>query len=119
MSSICRPVARSAWASSDGRRKRRQSWVPRGSQRSRYSAPTMAMRKALGVRLRVERIITPPGRTRSADARRKAQTSATCSTPPMFRDRKRDVEGQSETGRVDLGGRRHINKKKKQHTKKE
>ncbi len=57
------PFARSLRTNSEGRRKRRQSWVPRGSQPKTYSAPTTAIRKALGVRLRVAIAIAPPGLT--------------------------------------------------------
>jgi hypothetical protein len=37
------------------------SWVPLGSQRMTYSAPTIAMAKLLGFRLMVEQIISPSG----------------------------------------------------------
>ena len=43
-----------------------QRWVPRGSQRSTYSAPTIASAKLFSVRLRVAAIIRPPGCTISA-----------------------------------------------------
>ena len=47
-----------------------QSCVPRGSQRITYSAPTMAMAKLLGVRLMVEQICRPPGRSKERQAAR-------------------------------------------------
>jgi len=39
----------------------RHSWVPRGSQRMTYSAPTISMAKLFGLRLMVEVTISPPG----------------------------------------------------------
>ena len=50
---------------SSGRKKRRQSCVPLGSQFNRYSAPTIANRKARSVRFSVATTMTPPGITSS------------------------------------------------------
>ena len=50
-----------------------------GSQRSRYSAPTLAARNDCGVRLRVERNSFPPGASSAASVARKAAGSGTCS----------------------------------------
>ena len=68
---MSRPFARNTAASSDGRTNFDHRGVPTGSQRSRYSAPTMANAKALAVRFRVAVTITPPGRTRVQQASRK------------------------------------------------
>ena len=57
--------------------------VPRGSQRSTYSAPTMASAKLLSVRLSVAAIISPPGLTIEAQVATKDLTSVTCSTTSM------------------------------------
>ena len=61
-------------ASSDGRRKRAQSCVPRGSSRSTYSAPTIANTYDLGLRLSVEKTTRAAGlrerRARGDDRRR-------------------------------------------------
>ena len=62
----------------------RKSWVPRGSRRSTYSAPTIASAKDFGVRLMVARNSmlpgSPPGFIRVQRERRNSGTSATCST---------------------------------------
>ena len=54
--------------------KRAYSCVPRGSRRSTYSAPTIAKRNDLGLRLMVEKNTQPPGlasaRAGAHDARR-------------------------------------------------
>ena len=69
MSATRSPTCRSMVPSSAGVTNRRQSWVPTGSQRSRYSAPTLAARNDCGVRLRVERNSLPPGVSRAARVR--------------------------------------------------
>src|SRR6266849_3789123 len=55
------PACRMACSSSPGVTNFSHRWVPRGSQRSTYSAPTMASAKLLSVRLRVAAIMSPPG----------------------------------------------------------
>jgi hypothetical protein len=60
-----------------------QSCVPRGSQRSTYSAPTMASAKARMVRLMVAMTRSPPGATAPQQAAVKARMSGTCSTTSM------------------------------------
>ena len=56
-----RPARSSAISSSFGVTNRSQRWVPRGSQRNTYSAPTIASAKLLRVRLSVAATIRPPG----------------------------------------------------------
>ena len=58
--------------SSAGVTNLRQSCVPTGSQRSRYSAATLAARNDCGVRLSVERNSLPPGSSSPASVARKA-----------------------------------------------
>ena len=74
--------ARTALAAELGRaRKRRQSWVPRGSQPSTYSAPMIALRKLAGGPAQGREHHQPPGRvTAPAMPARNAGTSGTCST---------------------------------------
>ena len=59
--STASPAACIAASSSAGVTNLSQRWVPRGSQRSTYSAPTMASAKLFMVRLSVAAIIMPPG----------------------------------------------------------
>ena len=68
----CRPAARAKAVSSRGVTNCSQRWVPGSSQRSTYSAPTIASAKLLSVRLRVEASRRPPGLTREAAAATKA-----------------------------------------------
>ena len=49
---------------------RRQSWVPRGSQRITALGADDGQRKLFAVRLRVEQIISPPGFSRAQQAAR-------------------------------------------------
>ena len=74
-----RPAAARASLNSSGVTNRAQSWVPRGSQRKTYSAPTMASAKDLSVRLMVETIISPPGASSRAQVSTNARGSGTCS----------------------------------------
>ena len=66
--------------SSEGRISLAYSWVPRGSSLSTYSAPTMANRNALGLRLMVLKNTWPPGFTSLAQARITDAGSGTCSS---------------------------------------
>ena len=61
MSATRSPTRRSMPPSSAGVMNLRQSCVPTGSQRSTYSAPTLAATKDRGVRFRVDRNSSPPG----------------------------------------------------------
>src|SRR2546430_6166551 len=61
-----RPAARAQRASSEGRMSRSYSCVPRGTKLRRYSAPTIASRKDLRLRLMVETNSAPPGRSARA-----------------------------------------------------
>ncbi len=79
-STILSPAFRTGVAISSGVRNWFQLWVPRGSQRSTYSAPTIASAKLLAVRLSVDSTKSPPGRTSEQAVARKASGSGTCST---------------------------------------
>ena len=63
--------------------KRAYSCVPLGSIFSTCSAPTMASRKALALRLMVEKKTQPPGLTSVAQARTTESGSGTCSSISM------------------------------------
>ena len=62
------PPCSIAISSSFGVTNLSQRWLPPGSQRRMYSAPTIASAKLLSVRLSVATIISPPGFTISAQA---------------------------------------------------
>ena len=63
--------------------KSRYWWVPRGSRRATYSAPTIASANAAGVRLSVDTNSLPPGFSSAAQARMIAPGSGTCSSISM------------------------------------
>jgi len=63
--------------------KRVQSWVPRGSSRNRYSAPTIAKRYDFGLRAIVENTTVPPGAASVAHAAIVDAGSGTCSRSSM------------------------------------
>ena len=59
------------------------SWVPLGSKLRMYSAPTMANKNDLGLRLSVEKKTQPPGLAKLAQARTTEPGSGTCSSISM------------------------------------
>ena len=83
MSSTVSSAARAQRASSEGLMKRSYVCVPRVSRFSTYSAPTMASRYDLRLRLSVETNTWPPGFTRSRSARSTLSGSGTCSSISM------------------------------------
>ena len=56
------------------------SWVPRGNSFSTYSAPMIANRNDLGLRLIVEKKTSPPGRTSALQASMTVRGEGTCSS---------------------------------------
>jgi hypothetical protein len=63
--------------------KSRYWWVPVGSRRAMYSAPTIASANAAGVRLSVDTNSRPPGFSSVAQAASTEPGSGTCSSISM------------------------------------
>src|SRR5690606_28600026 len=79
----CRPDCLTAADNSLDLMKFSKLCVQRGRSLSTYSAPTIAKRKDLGLRLMVEKNTQPPGFTIVAHARTMEPGSGTCSSISM------------------------------------
>lgn len=92
---ICNFEGAKAERNSSGRTNIGHWWVPSGRMRSRYSAPTIAIKKLTYVRSIVETNNIPPCARRAAEAVKNAGTSLTCSTTSSASTTSKSFSGES------------------------